>query len=216
MQPLRADHCRGIDVSRHQGKIDWPAVRDDGIRFVFIKATEGVDYRDPRVAENSAGAAEVGIPAGLYHFARVHNEPKEEARWFASVASQHETILPHVLDIEDARVSPQKVLAPDDLVEWVLAWLQEAGALTRKPCMIYSGAYFINEHLAPAKDSLSLRSYPLWIAHYGVTAPLQNPIWDRWTVFQYTSKGHVNGIRGPVDLNALDDCLESSSQSHHN
>jgi len=216
MQPLRRDHRRGIDVSRHQGKIDWRAVAGDGTGFVFIKATEGVGYSDPRLAENSAGAAEAGIPAGFYHFARVHNDPTQEARWFASVAGQYETVLPHVLDIEDARVSLQRLLTPDELLEWVLAWLHEVRAVTRKPCMIYSGAHFINERLAPAKGSAELRSYPLWVANYGVTTPISNPIWDRWSVFQYTSKGSIKGIRGPVDMNALDDCLESSSQSYHN
>jgi GH25 family lysozyme M1 (1,4-beta-N-acetylmuramidase) len=210
MQPLRPEHCRGIDVSHHQGKIDWTAVRGNRMSFAFIKASEGIGYRDPRVAENWKGATEAGIPVGFYHFARVHNNPGEEARWFASVVAQRATGLPHVLDIEDASVSRKKAMTPDDLVEWVLAWLKEAHTVTGKPCMIYSGAYFINERLAPGKRSRSLNSYPLWVAHYGVTTPRRNPIWGRWTVFQYTDKGRVSGIRGPVDMNAFDDCTESS------
>lgn len=205
MQPLLPSHRRGIDVSRYQGEIGWTAVAANGIRFAFIKASEGIGYADPRLAENVAGAARAGIPRSLYHFARVHNDPQEEARWFGSIAMYHETTLPNVLDIEDARVDSRRLLSPDELVGWVLAWLQEVYAQTGKPCMVYSGAHFINERLAPSKRSRALQCYPLWVAHYGVTTPLGNPIWDRWSVFQYTSSGLVTGIRGPVDMNAMED-----------
>ncbi len=205
MQALLPGHRRGIDVSRYQGTIDWMAVAASGIRFAFIKASEGVSYADPRLAGNVAGAAQAGIPAGLYHFARVHNDPLEEARWFGSIAMHHKTDLPDVLDIEEAKVDSQRVLSPDELVGWVLAWLQEVHGQTKRPVMVYSGAYFIKDRLAPSRKSSALRRYPLWVAHYGVTTPLSNSIWDQWSVFQYTSNGLVKGIRGPVDMNAMED-----------
>ena len=58
----------GIDVSHHQGSIDWSAVAGDDVGFAFIKATEGGDHIDRRFEENWIGAAKAGIPRGAYHF----------------------------------------------------------------------------------------------------------------------------------------------------
>lgn len=58
----------GIDVSHHQGAIDWHAVAADDVSFVYVKVSEGGDYRDPRYRQNLAGADAAGIPAGAYHY----------------------------------------------------------------------------------------------------------------------------------------------------
>ena len=69
LEPARLLYdVHGIDVSHHQGKIDWPAVAVDGVGFAFIKATEGGDFVDPRFAENWKASAKAGIPRGAYHF----------------------------------------------------------------------------------------------------------------------------------------------------
>ena len=67
------EYQQGLDVSRHQGTINWPAVRDAGIKFVFAKATEGVDFVDVNFHQNMAGAIAAGVPIGPYHFGRLNS-----------------------------------------------------------------------------------------------------------------------------------------------
>ncbi len=67
--PSRADYpVWGVDVSHYQGEIDWEALRAQGVRFAFIKATEGSSHVDERFAQNADGASAAGVPAGAYHF----------------------------------------------------------------------------------------------------------------------------------------------------
>jgi lysozyme len=61
---------KGIDVSGHQDRVDWTRVKADGVKFAYIKATEGVGFVDPRFGAFAAGAQAAGIPHGFYHFAR--------------------------------------------------------------------------------------------------------------------------------------------------
>ena len=67
--PRPSDYAiHGIDVSKYQGDIDWNKVKDSGVKFVWIKATEGGDHTDEKFAANWAGAKAAGIPRGAYHF----------------------------------------------------------------------------------------------------------------------------------------------------
>lgn len=68
MQSRSVSHARGIDVSRWQGSIDWKQVREAGISFVFIKASQGSSLEDPKFAENVQGAKAAGLLVGAYHF----------------------------------------------------------------------------------------------------------------------------------------------------
>src|SRR3982750_4387037 len=66
--PSEAEYpIRGIDVSRHQGTINWSAIPGGKVRFAYIKASEGGDYRDPRFAENWGASATAGLHRGAYH-----------------------------------------------------------------------------------------------------------------------------------------------------
>ena len=93
----------GIDVSHHQGAIDWSQVAGAGTRFAFAKATEGRSYVDPTYATNKAGAALSGVVFGAYHFARpddTANDAILEADHFVDVALLEPGDLVPVLDIE--------------------------------------------------------------------------------------------------------------------
>ena len=75
----------GIDVSHHQGNIDWATVSASGMaQFCWIKVTEGNDYQDPKHEQNIISARQVGIPVGGYHFARpdLHESPRQEVENF--------------------------------------------------------------------------------------------------------------------------------------
>jgi len=90
----------GIDVSKYQGDIDWNAVKASGVKFVWIKATEGGDHADEKFTANWAGAKSVGIPHGAYHFVYWCRPPSEEVSWFEQNVPIEDDSLPPVLDVE--------------------------------------------------------------------------------------------------------------------
>ena len=91
---------QGIDVSKYQGNIDWDAVKNSGVKFVWIKATEGGDHLDERFQANWDAAKQVGIPHGAYHFVYWCRAPIEEVTWFEQHVPVENDALPPVLDVE--------------------------------------------------------------------------------------------------------------------
>ncbi|MFC4808871.1 GH25 family lysozyme [Paenibacillus sp. GCM10023250] len=199
MQSKSASNVKIIDVSHHQsdrGAIDWAAVREDGVAGAFIKASEGGSGRDKAFAANAAGAAAAGLKVGFYHYAHPElNAPKAEAANFVRAVEGRKADFPHVLDVE----GEAKQIGAEKLTAWCAEWLQEVERLAGHPVMIYTGASFARSNLGQA-----LGKWPLWVAHYDTDTPMANPTWAQWAVFQYTSEGAVNGIRGNVDVNAME------------
>lgn len=184
---------KGIDVSRWQGDIDWPKVADDGVKFAFIKATEGITYTDPKLRRNAFGAHAVGLKVGFYHFLRVDNtDPIKEANNFVS-AIQTFNYEWTVCDVEDAKGKTAKWI-----VDYTRSWLAEVEKRTGKRPLVYTYVSFAKTYLGN-----NLTDYPLWLAHYVNSAkPSSSTGWgDNWVCWQYTDKGSVKGIQGYVDLN---------------
>lgn len=186
----------GIDVSHHQGTIDWAKVTAAGHRFAFVKATEGVSFRDPRYASNVTGAAKAGLLVGAYHFARPISadvgNARRQAAHHAKVVGSLTGRLPSVLDIEGGL---------GDQTAWAFAFLDELERLTGKKPIIYTYGAHWNAHLRP---DVAFARHPLWLARYNDTpGPPPRP-WARWTFWQFTSSGTVPGIGGRVDLNHFD------------
>ncbi|QYR20769.1 glycoside hydrolase [Paenibacillus sp. sptzw28] len=196
MQARSADNVKGIDVSHWQGAVDWQKVAAGGIQFAFIKATEGKTTVDPQIKANAAGALNAGLKIGFYHYSHPEsNDAVVEAANFAAAVKSYNSDFPHVLDVEGnaSRIGSAALTA------WCLKWLQEVNRLTGRPVMIYTGASFANTYLGK-----ELGSYPLWIAHYGAAQPMPNGTWSKWSIFQYTDKGQVNGVSGNVDLDLME------------
>src|ERR1043166_1347174 len=91
---------RGVDVSHHQGTIDWSAVKTAGITFAYIKATEGTRYQDPAFVQNWSGAAGSGIVGGAYHFFTRDAPGEKQAENFLRVAPVDSNTLPPAIDLE--------------------------------------------------------------------------------------------------------------------
>jgi len=196
MQEIRQDHVRGIDVSHYQQTIDWSKVRDSGMAYTFIKASEGVRTLDAFRTINASGAGSVGIKTGFYHYAHPElNAPQAEAAHFAAAVAGLDAAFPHVLDLEGQAAS----IGATALTQWAISWLEDVRKRTAHPVMIYTGASFARTYLGA-----ELGKYPLWVAHYGVNKPMSNSTWSTWSVFQYTDRGNVNGIKGNVDMNMME------------
>lgn len=195
MQSKSATNVKVIDVSHHQGSIDWAKVKASGVKGAFIKATEGKTGVDLKFSSNAAQAFAQGLKIGYYHYARPENNaPEDEAATFYRNVKGLPVDFPHVLDVEG-----ESALLGAKLTDWCVRWLTAVEKLSGHPAMVYTGGSFAKSYLGAA-----LSKWPLWIAHYGVDKPMDNPTWSSWSVFQYTSGGSVPGIAGNVDMNAME------------
>lgn len=181
----------GIDVSHWRGTIDWSAVAADGVEFAFVKATEGGDYTDPRFAENWAASKRAGVVRGAYHFFRPQTDAAAQAAHFLRTVQLAPGDLPPVLDVEvtDGR-------SAESIAAGVRTWLQEVERATGRRPIIYTRASFWTAQMGGG-----FGAYPLWVAHYGVSAPNIPAGWSRWTFWQHSDAGRVEGVSGGVDLN---------------
>lgn len=189
----------GIDVSRWQGPIDWPTVRNAGIAFAYIKATEGGDQVDPAFPDNWQGAARAGLPRGAYHFYYFCRPAEEQARWFIQHVPRDSAALPPVLDLEWNHRSPTCRLRPDAATVRAEAtrFLDILTAHYGQRPVIYTTVDFYRE-----TGIGTLPGTEFWLrsvaGHPSTIYPGQ-----RWSFWQYTGTGLVPGVRGPVDINVF-------------
>ncbi|MDT0341603.1 lysozyme [Streptomyces litchfieldiae] len=186
----------GVDVSSHQGNVNWSSLWSSGVRFAYVKATEGTTYENPYFAQQYNGSYNVGMIRGAYHFALPNvSSGATQANFFASNGggwSRDGKTLPGVLDIE---YNPYGAtcygLSQSAMVNWIRDFLNTYYARTGRYAVIYSttnwwttctGNYggFANNH-------------PLWIARYASSPGTLPNGWGFYTFWQYTSTGPIVG-----------------------
>ncbi|MCB0994509.1 MAG: hypothetical protein KDB21_05425 [Acidimicrobiales bacterium] len=189
---LEAGERYGVDVSNHQGDIDWEAVAGDNIDFAYVKATEGGDFVDVWFERNWNGARSADLDVGAYHFFTLCRSGREQAANFLTVVPAGEADLPAALDLELAGNCSERPTA-----EWVHAevtiWLDEVEQATGKEVLLYVGPQFDDLY-----DITGTFDDRLW--HRKI---LRRPAGDRWVVWQVSSFADVTGIDGGVDLNVM-------------
>ena len=182
---------RGIDVSNHQGVIDWRRVAADDVSFAVIKATEGGDWVDKSFARNIAAAKEAGLAVGAYHFFTFCRPGAEQARNFIATVPGDEGLLPPVVDIEFHGNCPARPTLEQFSAE-LTAFLDPVEAHFGKPAVIYLIGEAEGLYGAIMPDRLRwVRSLSLHPGH------------EDWVYWQYHNMGRVDGIEGDVDLNVL-------------
>lgn len=189
----------GIDISRYQVVANWPDVKKSGVAFVFVKATEGLDFVDPSFEKDWAALKDNGLLRGAYHFFRPEDDPVQQALHFTSTVKLEPDDLPPVVDVEVLDKTN-----PDELSKNLLTWIETVAEKCGKTPIIYTGNTFWNRY---ASDGFG--SYPLWVAEYGVDEPKIPNGWTDWHFWQYAQKGRIQGISGDVDHNYFNGHLES-------
>jgi lysozyme len=198
---------KGIDVSHHQGNINWSKVYNSGYVFAFVKATEGVGWTDKNFTTNMNEGRDAGMLMGAYHFATPYTKGKNdavaEAQYFVNKSRGYleSGYLRPALDLEDLEyIKGYKRPDKKRLSRWVHEWMNTVKNATGVEPILYVNSNYAKNYL-----NESVNKYDLWIANYGCD-PDKPPdtkacgIWADWDFLQYTEKGSVPGISGNVDL----------------
>ncbi len=191
--PWAGRYVQGVDVSHHQGAIDWRALASQDIRFAYIKATEGATHVDTRFAANWDGAGAAGLYRGAYHFFTLCQSGARQAANFIAIVPRVEGALPHALDMEHmgpCREGP----TTSDVVGEMRVWLDLVEAHYGKRPLIYTTREF---HDAYLRDVTGER---FWIRSLGVRPRFRE---NDWVIWQHHNKARRRGAQGLVDLNAF-------------
>jgi len=174
-----------IDISHFNGEIDFSKVKSSGVEAVIIKATQGRSWIDPNFTKNMTKAIAAGLLVGAYHFG-TDDDVQEQAKNFLNIAG---AVPLKVLDFEGVSETSMSSTQANDFIQLMSS--------TKLP-MIYADVNHIKQ-----LQSFWILSYvcPLWIAQYKQQSEPEIPenTWKKWTMWQYTDSGIVDGIKGKVD-----------------
>jgi len=180
---------RGIDISAHNGPVDFARVAADGVDFVYIKATEGATWRDALFEQNYRAATDAGLHVGIYHFFRFDVPGwRQSVNIIGSIGTRH-LDLPIAIDVEEW--GNPVGYTTDDVVAGLRSLVELLRQNGREP-IIYTnknGYYrFVRGHF----DDVAL-----WICSFTSPALAER---SRWTIWQHSHVGRVEGLSGAVDL----------------
>lgn len=200
---------RGIDVSKWQGNIDFSKVKQSGVDFVIARIGYGMytNQKDGEFEDNYKGATKNNIPIGvyLYSYALNTNDALKEAEVVLNWLNSRKLNLPVYYDIEDKSQSTLSKETLTKMCETFCEKIEAAGYWAG----IYANKYWLTTHL----DSKRLeQKYTIWVAQYNDT----NTYKGKYDMWQYTSKGKVNGINGNVDMDILYRNIFQDSQGGQN
>lgn len=183
----------GIDVSRHQGDINWKVLAKENpthapVIFVYMKATEGSDHKDMRFDENWNEAKEHGFMRGAYHYFSTHSTGLAQANMFIKTVETAEGDLPPMVDVEEKPGDKKQFMQE---LKIFISKIQEHYGV--KP-IIYTYKKYKSRYMTDR----FFDNFPTWIAHYHVDSLTVD---KNWTIWQYSDKGILPGIEQKVDIN---------------
>lgn len=184
----------GIDVSYHQDKIQWAKVRKAGIRFAFIRVSDGTTVEDPRFDENWAGAKQAHVLRGAYQFFRPDQSPTAQADLMIAAIARDGGELAPVIDVEATGGKN-----PAQIAGAIKVWVERVRTRLGVEPIIYTSPEFWRDRVGGADFS----GQKLWLAHYTAECPRVPAPWKAWTFWQYSKTGRVDGIKGDVDLDVF-------------
>lgn len=185
---------QGIDVSGHQGSIQWSTIPTHEVQFVYIKETEGGDFRDERFTENWESSGKAGLRRGAYHFFTLKTPGAKQADNFIATVPKEASALPPAIDLEfwgNSRDRPPV----DQFQRELSAFISKVREFYGKEPVIYTARDFQNHYLSGFPQPR------LWIRAV-VASPHVVGV-STWTFWQFTEKGRIRGIEGFVDRNVF-------------
>lgn len=186
--------ARGIDVSNHQGTVDWNKVKAAGIDFAILKVGPVYGKPDDSFERNAAECERLGIPYGVYYYSyarSVEDANKEADRTLAWLGGHHPP-LPVYYDLEDSYILQDPDFSKDKLTQIAQAFCNRMEAVGFKSG-IYANLNWLNNYL----NSPSLSGYDHWVAQYNWRCDYAGS----YSFWQYSSSGNVPGVNGRCDMN---------------
>ena len=184
----------GIDVSYYQGQIHWRRVQNAGIRFAFIRVSDGLTNRDSMFEKNWSGAKQAKIRRGAYQYFRPEESAIAQADLVIAALARDPGELPPVIDVEATGGK-----SPKQIERQIRLWVERIRTKLHVEPIVYTSPAFWRD----AVGSADLSRQPLWLAHYTAECPRIPAPWTAWTFWQHSETGRVPGISGPVDLNVM-------------
>lgn len=190
---------KGMDAARFQTFVDWPKARTAGISFVFLKATEGGDLKDPKFRDHWRRAGRAGIKRGAYHFYYFCTSPEVQARWFIRNVPRARGALPPVLDMEWNPFSPTCQRRPPartvraEMKTWLDIVERHFG---QKPIIYTTPGFYEDAGLK------RLRGYEFWLRSTAKSLDQAFP-GQSWRFWQYTSTARLPNTPGDIDINVF-------------
>ena len=196
---------RGIDISHYQKNIDWELLRNAKVnerplRFIIVKATEGMTLMDEDFNDNFCRARENDLIRGAYHFYNPNRDATRQAEFYLKQVHLEPGDLPPILDIEKRGKRSLSEFQHD-----VKTWLDIVQTVYGVAPIIYTNLDFKRHYLNdPVFDE-----YPLWVANY---YKKELKYEGKWVIWQYTDWGEVDGITDKVDFNLFNGDMETLHQ----
>ncbi len=190
-KPLLQSGLEGIDLSHHNGVVDWNALSGEGIEFIYLKATEGRDWKDPFFQQHWHDALRNGYYTGAYHFYLLCKPGRAQADNFIQSVGVRSDTLPPAVDLEYAENCADEVDREFILAELEI-YLDAVEAEYGQRPVIYTTPDFYADWVAG-----NLEDYPIWLRSLSGPPVINAAIW------QYDMRGELAGIKGPVDRNRV-------------
>lgn len=182
-------HVHGIDLSHYQGEVFWEAIGDNSkMAYVYLKATEGGDRIDDKYEQNIELAHKYGLKVGSYHFFRPKTPLKLQLENFKAQCRPSQQDLIPMIDVET-----KQGLSNDAFRDSLMTFLTMVEKAYHQKPLVYTGTNFYNRYMSGL-----MNGYKLMTAQYSSNEPVLNDGND-YMLWQYTGKGHIDGIRGYVD-----------------
>ncbi len=186
---------RGIDLSHHQGDIDWEMLKETDVSFAYIKATEGQDFKDTRFQQNWEGSRNVGIPRGAYHFFTFCSPGDLQADHFLQVVPPDVRTLPPAIDIEFAG-NCKNWTSIEEIRRELSVFLSKLETARVEEPVLYVTRESYRRIVADR-----FPTHKLWIR--GVFRKPDLTAGHDWLFWQFADRGRLSGVEGFIDLNVF-------------
>ena len=186
---------QGIDISHYQGKINWKNISAQEIRFVYMKATQGINFQDKQFQYNWKETKKYKIPRGAYHFFDLCASGQLQAKNFIRTVPLDDSMLPPVVDLELFKNCITPPTKEKFLVELKIFTIELEARYKKKPMLYVIWDVYEKYLIGEMKD------HPLWISDPWNSDEPALPEKKEWILWQYDYEGKVKGISGYVDWN---------------
>ncbi|WP_159567324.1 glycoside hydrolase family 25 protein [Budvicia diplopodorum] len=186
---------QGIDISNHQKQIDWDSIDKDKVRFIFVKASEGADFKDKSFKANWESARKRNFIVGAYHFFTFCKSGEQQAKNFIETVPHEPGILPPIIDLEYGG-NCQSNLSKEQVITEITVLINRLEAFYHKKPILYVTSEFFDDYAA-----YQFEGNPIWIRNIYRQPLLTDG--RSWTFWQYGNRGRIEGIDTFVDLNVF-------------